>query len=180
MIEYKNIDGRNFGDFQVIGDTGKRSNKGEAIVICRNLRNNKIYETNATSLRRGHTTGYVGSSKHKEIMKARNKNANQNGVHELHINHQNYSTNKTGYRNISYYKSKKCWMFSITVNGKRFQKYFNDFKDAVIYSVDFKIEKFNKQILKPEDKYKDIKRKEIIINDYVKEKQKLINQKGEF
>lgn len=180
MIEYKNIDGQIFGDYQVIGDTGKRSNKGEAIVICRNLRNNKIHETNATNLRRNHTTGYIGSSKHKEIIKNRNENAFKNGIHELHINHQNYSTNNTGYRNISYYKSKKYWLFSITVNGKRFQKFFNNFKDAVIYSVEFKIEKFNKQISKPEEKHKPIKREEIIINDYVKEKQKLINQKGEF
>lgn len=57
MIEYKNIDGQIFGDYQVIGDTGKRSNKGEAIVICRNLRTGKVFETIASRLRNGDVSG---------------------------------------------------------------------------------------------------------------------------
>lgn len=57
MIEYKNIDGQIFGDYQVIGDTGKRSNKGEAIVICRNLRTEKVFETIASRLRNGDVSG---------------------------------------------------------------------------------------------------------------------------
>lgn len=57
MIEYKNIDGQIFGDYQVIGDTGKRSNKGEAIVICRNLRTGKIFETIASRIRNGDVSG---------------------------------------------------------------------------------------------------------------------------
>ena len=57
MIEYKNIDGQIFGDYQVIGDTGKRSKKGEAIVICRNLRTEKVFETIASRLRNGDVSG---------------------------------------------------------------------------------------------------------------------------
>ena len=180
MIEYKNIDGEIFGNYQIIGDTGKRNNKGEAIVIARHLETEKLHETSASNLRRNHTSGYIGSSKHKNIMEDRNKNAYKNGIHELHVNHKNYSTNKTGYRNISFYKSKKCWMFSIILNGKRFQKYFKDFKDAVVYSINFKIKNFNDQIQNDKDKYQRITKDEIVMNDYVVENQKIINQKGDF
>ncbi|MDW4283432.1 hypothetical protein [Staphylococcus saprophyticus] len=56
--KYKNIDGEIFGDYQVIGDTGKRTeNSREVIVICRNLRTGKIFETIASRLRLGSVSG---------------------------------------------------------------------------------------------------------------------------
>jgi len=54
---YKNIDGQVFGDYQVIGDTGKRSKKGEVIVISRNLRTGKTFETISSRLRNGDVSG---------------------------------------------------------------------------------------------------------------------------
>ncbi|OEK54320.1 hypothetical protein ASS95_07220 [Staphylococcus equorum] len=58
MAIYKDIDGRIYGDYQVIGDTGKRTeSKREVIVICRNLRTGKVFETIASRLRNGDVSG---------------------------------------------------------------------------------------------------------------------------
>lgn len=177
MTRYKDIDGEIFGRYQIIGDTGKRGHSGGMIVIARNLETGKLHEGLIDNFKRGHNTGYIGSAEHTNIVKKRLKDSKKTGIHELHFT-DNYSTNKTNYKGVSFYKQKLVWKASVIIEGTNHIKYFKNFKDAVLFINELKREKLNPLINNKSKKFKKIDRNEIYINDYVKKNQKLINRKS--
>lgn len=176
---YKNIDGEVFGNYQIIGDTGKRDKKG-AIVIARNIETGELYEGSSQLFRSGEITGYRKSNKIKSNIRNLNESRVKNGIHDSYFKNSIRTNNKTGYKNIFFSKNHKKWRMSINFNNKKITKTFDDFKDAVLHVNEFYLKNINPFIENTEDKIERITKDEIIINDYVKEKQKLINQKGEF
>ena len=69
----KNLDGKQFGDLIVIGDTGKRTNGRQRIMLCRRVSDGELLEFNATSLTTGIATGFTGSKKSSNKMKETRK-----------------------------------------------------------------------------------------------------------
>ncbi|WP_436672052.1 hypothetical protein [Lactiplantibacillus plantarum] len=63
------LDGKIFGDLKVIGDTGKRNNGRQRIMLCQRISDGKFLEFNATSLKNGSATGFTGSKKSSEKFK---------------------------------------------------------------------------------------------------------------
>lgn len=64
----KNLDGKQFGDLIVIGDTGKRTKGRQRIMLCRRISDGELLEFNATSLTTGKATGFSGSKASSEKM----------------------------------------------------------------------------------------------------------------
>lgn len=64
-----NLDGKIFGDLKVIGDTGKRTNGRQRIMLCQRISDGKFLEFNATSIKNGSATGFTGSKKSSEKFK---------------------------------------------------------------------------------------------------------------
>lgn len=176
--QYKNIDGEMFGNYKIIGDTGKRTSKG-AIVIARNIETGEIYEGPSQLFRSGEITGYRKSEKIKSNIQKLNKSRVKNGIHDSYFRNSIRTNNKTGYKNVFYSENHKKWRISINFKNKKHTKTFADFKDAILYVNEFYLININ-PFIDNEDKIEKISEHEIIINDYVLEKQKLINQKGEF
>ena len=48
-----------------------------------------------------------------------------------------YKNNKSGYKNISYHKSQKCWRYMKNINGVTTQKYFKSKIDCLCYKYIF-------------------------------------------
>lgn len=176
---YKNIDGEVFGNYQIIGDTGKRNKKG-AIVIARNVETGELYEGTSQLFRSGEITGYRKSEKIKSHVRELNESRIKNGIHDSYFKNSIRTNNKTGYKNVFYSENHKKWRISINFNNKKHTKTFNDFNDAVLYINEYYLNNINPLIKSKEDKIKKITKDEIVMNDYVLEKQKIINQKGEF
>lgn len=170
MGRYKNIDGKVYGRYQIIGDTGKRDKKNNAILIARHIDTGELYEGSGYLFRNGSITGYRESPKQKIFMKS---------IHTKHfgsIKNSQRVDNATGYKNVKFNNQNKRWEVDILFDGKRYRKNFKDFENAVIYSIDFKIKNYNPFILDTKKKFKNIKKEEIILNDYVKNKQKIIDE----
>ena len=136
---YKNIDGEVFGNYQIIGDTGKRDKKNNVVLIARNTQNGSLIEGSSWSFRKGRISGYRNLS---GPQRKRNKLKN----------------NKTGYQNIYFNSQSNRWEVCLIYKNKKHRKQFKKFKDAVIYN--------NKA---------NSKNEEILVNDYVKDKQKIID-----
>ena len=49
------------------------------------------------------------------------------------INKNKNKNNSSGYKNIYWYKQNEKWLFIITINGKRTQKYFNELQEVIQY-----------------------------------------------
>lgn len=141
---YKNIDGEVYGDYQIIGDTGKRDKKSNVVLIARNTKNGSLIEGSSWSFRKGRISGYRNLS---ALQRKRNKLKN----------------NKTGYQNIYFNSQSNRWEVCLIYKNKKYRKKFKKFKDAVIYN--------NKA---------NSKNEEILINDYVKNKQKIIDNSIEY
>ncbi|MDK4214530.1 hypothetical protein QJ528_10690 [Staphylococcus warneri] len=172
----EDLSGKQFGDFKIIGDTGKRDKKGQAIVIARHIETGKLFESVSTRFRNNTITGYIGSSRHKkqqmEVLKERKKS----GIHDSF--YSNSKSNLTGYKNVSYSKSNVCWQVNITFNNKQYHKKFRDFYKAVMYVNNFKIKYVNPLIEDEELKFISITENDIYVNDYVKTKQEIIDEKN--
>lgn len=123
MGNLENLSGQQFGDYEIIGDTGKRDVKnGHQIVIARNKITNELFETRASNFKHGLATGYIGSKKHKENL----------FIDDIHRNTflSIYDKNsKTGYSGIYYNKHKNRWGVVNNFKGKLAnQKYFKNFR----------------------------------------------------
>ncbi|WIL68950.1 hypothetical protein [Staphylococcus cohnii] len=170
MGNLENLSGQQFGDYEIIGDTGKRDVKnGHQIVIARNKITNELFETRASNFKHGLATGYIGSKKHKENL----------FIDDIHRNTflSIYDKNsKTGYSGIYYNKHKNRWGVVNNFKGKvANQKYFKNFEDAVIYLNDWKIQHINPLITNKTHKFRKVDIRNISKNNYVLEKEKLIN-----
>ncbi|PTK58843.1 hypothetical protein, partial [Staphylococcus haemolyticus] len=91
---YKNIDGEVFGNYQIIGDTGKRDKKG-AIVIARNIETGELYEGSSQLFRSGEITGYRKSNKIKSNIRNLNESRVKNGIHDSYFKNSIRTNNKT-------------------------------------------------------------------------------------
>lgn len=152
----EDLSGNVYGALKVIGDTGKNDKWGAQIVIVRNLVDDNIYEFRASNLKRGAVNGYGPDVR---SFTSRSKNPNST----------------SGYKNISYCTQKNRWLFQVWFLGEYHRKFFIDFKKAVIYRNDFYIKKLNPIIFNENEKFKEVKEEDIILNSFVIEKQKEIN-----
>ena len=159
--QYKSIDGEVFGNYQIVGDTGKRSKNGDVIVIAKNIFTGNYLEGLSINFKKGRISGNIKS--------------NDNGTRDLNNNTLLYENNLTGYRNIGFREDRKVWTVSINIKDSNFYKEFKNFKEAVKFSIDIKIKIINPYIKNDEDKFKKIKEENIVLNDYVKEKQQIID-----
>lgn len=170
MGKLEDLSGQQFGDYEIIGDTGKRDVKnGHQIVIARNKITNELFETRASNFKRGLATGYIGSKKHKE-------NLFIDDIHRNTFLSIYDKKSKTGYSGIYYNKHKNRWGVVNKFKGKvANQKYFKNFEDAVIYLNDWKIQHINPLITNKTHKFRKVDIRNISKNNYVLEKEKLIN-----
>lgn len=179
----EDLSGKIYGDLEIIGDTGKRTKQGTQIVIARNSRTGELYEGTARGFKSGRTTGYRGSEKSKIILsnklkKNREKITSKKKQYGFYLTSKkihNNSNGKTGYKNISFNKQNKKWLVNIRFKEKKYRKNFVKFEDAVMYANYFRIKNINPLITNKLDKFPKIYRENIIRNDYVKEKQKIID-----
>lgn len=170
MGKLEDLSGQQFGDYEIIGDTGKRDGKcGNQIVIARNKITNELFETRASTFKHGLATGYIGSKNHKE-------NLFINDIHRNTFLSVYDKNSKTGYNGIYYNRHKNRWGVSNKFKGKVVnQKFFKKFEDAVIYLNEWKIEHINPFVSDSVHKFKKIDKSNIRKNDYVIEKQRIIN-----
>lgn len=178
----EDLSGQQFGDYEIIGDTGKRSNRGHQIVIARNKKTGDLHEGEAWKFKDGYITGYVGSEKHiKQISnilkdeKIRKKNREKlfvNGTATNTFKNIVISTSKTDYNGVFYSNSHNRWFAKVELHGKITTKSFENFKDAVMYINDFRIKYINPLMTNEYEKYKKLDRNHIKMNHYVLEKQK--------
>lgn len=181
----EDLSGKQFGDYEIIGDTGKRSNRGHQIVIARNKKTGDLHEGEASNFKYGYITGYIGSEKHiKHISnilkdeKVRKKNREKRFVNGTSTNTFKdivISTSKTDYNGVFYSNCKNRWLAKVELHGKKTSKSFKNFKDAVMYINDFRIKYINPLMTNEYEKYKKIDRNHIKMNHYVLEKQKQID-----
>lgn len=174
MTRYKDIDGEIFGDYQIIGDTGKRDKNGSKIYIVRNVENGELYEGRKSDFINGSLTGYIGSEYHRKTVKKLNEKAFDMGVH--YNNFTNHRNSKTGYHNVVFDNNSMRWVVQLIHKNNRYRKHFIDFKEAVIACQNYKIKNFNPLINEKRHKFKVIKYDEIYLNEYVKRKQNFINK----
>src|SRR5690625_1888603 len=174
--------GKTYGKLKVIGDTGKRSGSGEKILIARHIETGKIFESRRSSLENGTTTGFKSSKANVRngqvgVKKTHEKTIRDGyGVSLLKSNNTN-TLNKTGYKGI--YFSNNYWVVEIRLKNKEehIQRHFRSFKDAVLFS-----EKTRKKLILPllsegeKKTFSETEGKEVIINDYVAERQQEINK----
>lgn len=179
---HKDIAGQRFGRFEVIGDTGKRDQNRNVIVIARNIETGELHEGLADNFKRGRHTGYIGSSKQRDVgiknyfnnKEKIMKSLFRYGVHSSNLGTVNFIDNVTGYRNVYFNNHSYRWYVKLTFNGKKINKSFIEFEDAVLYVNNFRIKNVNPLINNKEKKYKIITQKDVIKNEYVREKQELI------
>lgn len=181
----EDLSGKQFGDYEIIGDTGKRSNRGHQIVIARNKKTGELHEGEAWKFKDGYITGYIGSEKHinqiSNILKdekVRKKNKEKlfvNGTATNTFKNNVLSTSKTGYNGVNYLKHQNRWLAKVELHKKITSKTFKDFKDAVLFVNEFRINYINPLMTKDYKKYKKINKSQIEMNDYVLKKQKCID-----
>lgn len=188
MGRTKELDGKQFGDLIVIGDTGKRSKDNRQIVLAKNIKTGEFVESNQDFFVRGMRTGFIGSEENKEnarrlgkIHGSKNGNKNFSKMHKKNItkgttktllNDKNYSDNVTGYKNVFFDNTFNKWSVSIVVQKKACRRKFDDFKEAVTYLNDLKIKLLNPLIEEENKKIKPVNKDQIILNEYVIAKQK--------
>ena len=85
----KDLSGQIFGNYQVIGDTGKRTKQKGKIYLVKRLDNGEYEEVQSINLTRGHATGYVRSEDGRRQAK--------NSMNELNKNREDY-LEKRGYK----------------------------------------------------------------------------------
>lgn len=129
MSRLKDLSGQQFGDYEIIGDTGKRSNRGHQIVIARNKKTGDLREGEAWKFKFGHITGYIGSEKNiKHISnilkdeKVRKKNREKRFVKGTSTNTFKdivLSTSKTDYNGVYYSGSHNRWLAKVELHGKK-------------------------------------------------------------
>lgn len=170
---HKDISNNLYGDYEIIGDTGKRDKGGNAIVIARNLKTGKLKEGLAQNFKSNNITGFIGSEENLNNLKKMKVIRKQNGIHENHFGKERI--NKTGYSNIIFRESKMRWRVNTKFQNKIYDKYFIKFSEAVIYMNKIQIEIMNNHITNKNLKFKKIHKDEINLNEYVKSTQNLIN-----
>lgn len=165
MGRIEDLSGQQFGDYEIIGDTGKRSNRGHQIVIARNKKTGELHEGKAWKFKDGSITGYIGSEKHinqisnllknEEIRKKNKEKLFVNGTSTNTFKDITLSTSKTGYNGVFYNNSHNRWFARVELHGKIVSKSFECFKDAVMYINNFRIEHINPLMT---DEYKKIQK----------------------
>lgn len=178
----EDLSGEIYGDYEIIGDTGKRTNRGHQIVIARNQKTGDLHEGESWKFKNGNITGYIGSEKHikqisnilndEEIRRKNREKLFVNGTATNTFKDIVISTSKTEYNGVFYNNSQNRWFAGIELHGKKTVKSFKNFKDAVMYINDFRIKYINPLMTDEYEKYKKIDKKQIKMNDYVLEKQK--------
>ncbi|RIM01176.1 hypothetical protein BU689_09670 [Staphylococcus chromogenes] len=183
----EDISGKVYGIYEIIGDTGKRSNGGHQIVIARNTITGELYEGLASNFKNKKITGYIGNVTHKnrfresmsdeKVSAKRTQNIFKDGVHAKKLKDNTFSQSLTGYNGIYFDKRSKSWQVKTNFKKQTHTKYFNNFREAVLYLNQFNINNLNHLIKDEYNKYKKITYNEIIMNDFVVKKQKEIDRK---
>ena len=179
------IEGKQFGKLIVIGDTGKLTPNNQRIFIARHIETNNIIETTYVSLKNGQTNGYKGSQRHlnqvnrdltSEESKKRSKEKRlTNNTSTQTFQNIVRKNSKTGYNGVSYNRSHNRWFAEIEFKKKRNRKKFSDFKEAVLFVNNFRVNHINPLMTEGYMKYKKMTESQIEMNDYVLEKQKQID-----
>lgn len=176
MGHYKEIDGEVFGNYQIIGDTGKRDKNGRRIYIARHLETGKFFESPKDNYMRGHTNGYITSREHINQFEEMYKNRKANGIYDFHLIPLRQEKRKTGYRNIHFVQNRLTWEVQIIFKQQLYRKKFKNFSEAVMCLYDFHIKNINKFIKDELLKHKKIDYCDVKFNEYVIQKQKEIDK----
>lgn len=177
----EDLSGKQFGDFKIIGDTGKRNKNGMQIVIARDSKGN-IHEYLASNIKNGSATGFKKSELNKVNGKKWASNTHKKTIKNgrnisLLKNNKPNNVNKTGYKYVFYSRKDKRWKVEIKLPPKKYSKLFINFEDAVLYSFNL-TKKYIFPLLTTDEKeiYTTFFEEEIKMNDYSKEKQEIIKQ----
>lgn len=146
----KNFGGQKFGDAIAIGDTGKRTNDGQQIVLLRGP--NGFHETSSVNLSRGVYTGYHGSKRNREVgkrishyltKKDRIKNGKKgaaslkekyfhDGTADFFMTQKISKNNNSGVKGVSFDSKRGKWLAYMTYKGKVvLKKRFNTKDEAI-------------------------------------------------
>lgn len=188
MVKAEKMAGVKIGNMVVIGDTGKRSKRGDVIVLTVDedgfyhevLSGNLFHKPESYS-------GWVGSEKHIKIasevgrknIKTAHDKLFKEGSKLDNISDGLSNKNRTGYAGIRWNYQNKMWQYDFTFQGKRYRKSFNDFNKTVLKRNELVLEICNPYLKKHNfPLIEKIDEKSIIKNDYVKSKDKLIKNKN--
>lgn len=177
----EDLSGKQFGDLKIIGDTGKRNKNGMQIVIARDSEGN-IHEYLASNIKNGFATGFKKSELNKingrEWANKTHQKTMRNGYNvSLLRNNAPRKNNDTEYKYVRFNNELKRWIVEFRFDDIHITQNFIYFDDAVKLSNELK-DKYLYPILNEEEKevYLNSYKHEIVVNDYVKEKQREIFQ----
>ncbi|WPP11001.1 hypothetical protein [Lacticaseibacillus paracasei] len=118
------IDGKTFGHLIVIGDTGKRDNQGNRIMLVRQTVTGSISTASARALLNGTATGT-----REEIKKLSTKWKHNIAVS---VSKHKRSDNKSGVIGVRFVKQRKKWDARLKYGGKYvLTAQFNTYEEAV-------------------------------------------------
>ncbi|HFU5903046.1 TPA: hypothetical protein ACH6J6_000307 [Enterococcus faecium] len=177
--------GKQYGNMTIIGDTGKRSKNGDVILLAKDEKNNYREILSGNLFHKPEM--YTGWSKE------RRESVKSNAITASKIATQKFSfdgsranvlrdgkTNNalTGYVGITFEKQNNNWKARLKFKGKTYSRFFDKFTDAVVFRNQKAMEMFN-PILKKAGlpTIQKIALKNIVKNDYVIAKEKIITAK---
>ncbi|WP_407857647.1 hypothetical protein [Enterococcus hailinensis] len=177
--EPEDFAGQVIGYWKIIGDTGKRTSGRSQIILARHVETGKIKEMPLKSLKASGDKAGIYQTKKGSKNKFQ-KNLSKQYIRGTNVNviGKKNSKNKTGYVGVSFDNQRKRWYAQIKINNGKTKGLgrFTNFKEAVL--------KRNKTEIELRKELYDSIGKEIFalsesdidINDYVKEKQKEIDE----
>ena len=140
----KDLSGQIFGNYQVIGDTGKRTKQNGKIYLVKRLDNGEYEEVQSINLTRGNATGYVrsedGRQKSRNLMNKLNENREsylekrgyKDGTVSWAKNAKTPTNNTSGHKGVSKIKRSGKWRAYIVYKGKQINLGFFEKKEEAI------------------------------------------------
>ncbi|MEB7800437.1 hypothetical protein NGC89_03010 [Staphylococcus xylosus] len=116
----KDLTEKEFGNFKIIGDTGKRNKDGNKIYVARNVKTGEIKEGVSRLFMKGELTGYLGSEKHRKTsgVSIRKTRLNLDEKQEIKRTIKAKITSYKRSKGYHYDQSRQKWEAKITIGHK--------------------------------------------------------------
>lgn len=117
----KDLTEKEFGNFKIIGDTGKRNKDGNKIYVARNVKTGEIKEGVSRLFIKGELTGYLGSEKHRKTsgVSIRKTRLNLDEKQEIKRTIKAKITSYKRSKGYHYDKSRQKWAACITIGRRK-------------------------------------------------------------